>query len=175
MSVYCVALDGSNDISEYPNWQPYLFDAHQLVSRNGQLTEGIFDYKRSHFSVSENIWIFRWFLIDKNFSDLRKMCSLWDPTTEHVSSLITGFSLTDEFWKIHDVKVWEWKYKSALFLYWLAEWKDSFAMDDLKRQHVWDFFGHSICNDAFENENTIHTTVRYLLNQQWSKVTIIRP
>lgn len=51
---------------------------------------------RSHFSVADNEGIFRGFPLDRNFDLLRMMCSLGDKTTEHVSSLITKFSLTNE-------------------------------------------------------------------------------
>ena len=140
-----------------------------------QIVTWIFDYRRSHFSVWENEWIFQGYSLEYNFELLRKMCSLWDPTTEHVTSLITEFSLTDEHWEVHTVEVWEWKYKSALFLYWLAEWKDEFIMDDNLRQYVWDYFWHEICDDAMNNPSTKHTTVRYLLNQWGSRVRITRP
>lgn len=150
--------------------------AYQAVWRNGNLVEWVFsNHRKSHFSVKENHVIFRWYSLESNFLILRKICSLGDPQTEHVSSLITGFSLTDEHEKTHEVEVGEWKYKSALFLYWLAEWKDTFIMDDKRRQLVWNYFGHDICSDAMENQNTKHTTVRYLLNQWGSKVTITRP
>lgn len=149
--------------------------ADQVVFEKGRVIESVFDYKKARFSVEENREVFRWHSLDENFLLLRKMCSLGDPQTEHVSSLIKGFSLTDEYEQTHEVEVGEWKYKSALFLYWLAEWRDEFTMDDKKRQLVWDYFGHDICSDAMENQDTKHTTVRYLLNQSGSKVTITRP
>lgn len=149
--------------------------AFQTVYNNGKLVESVFDYRKSHFSVNENKNIFQWYPLEHNFRVLRQMCSLWDPEIEHVSSLITDFSLTDEYWVRHEVQVGDGKYKSALFLYWIAEWADGFTMDDNKRQLVWDYFGHGICADAMENQNTQHTTVRYLLNQWGSRVTIQRP
>ncbi len=144
----------------------------QVVYKNGALVESVFDPRRSHFSINQNKWIFGGSTLEENFLLLRKMCSLWDVETQHVTSLITNFSLTDEYGKVHEVEVWEWKYKSALFLYWLSEWKEEFRMDDQKRQLVWNYFGHTICAEAFENPNTEHTTVRYLLNQIGSKVRI---
>ncbi len=154
---------------------PHWVLSMQKVLKNKQLAQEIFDYKRSHFSVAENVGIFQWYSLDHNFGILRQMCSLWDSETEHVTSLITGFSVTDEDWNKHDITVWEWKYKSALFLYWLSEWADEFTMDDKLRQYVWDYFWHKICDDAINNTFTQHTTGRYLLNWWGSRVTITRP
>ncbi len=154
--------------------------AFQTVYNNGKLVESVFDYRKSHFSVDENSTVFRWHTLDQNFELLRQMCSLWNPKTEHVSSLITWFSLTDEYEKEHSIEditksTYKSTFKVALLLYWLAEWSDSFKMDDSRRQFLWDFFGHEICDAARKIPGSEFTLIRYLLNEWWSKVTIIRP
>jgi hypothetical protein len=52
-------LDAVGDISEYLSEKQFPYGVNQKVLKNGQLVKEIFDYKRSHFSVSENEGIFR--------------------------------------------------------------------------------------------------------------------
>jgi hypothetical protein len=76
-----------------------------------------------------------------------------------------------------ETKVEAGKYKSALFLLYLAECagQDTFIRCQGDRDLIIAYFGREIVDDALNNPETKHTTVRQLLADGLVRITINRP
>jgi hypothetical protein len=76
-----------------------------------------------------------------------------------------------------ETKVEAGKYKSALFLLYLAQCagSDTFTMTSEYRDMVSAYFDAGIVDDALSNPETKHTTVRQLLADGLVRITINRP
>jgi hypothetical protein len=181
MSVYQIhgveeSPDSIKIVESIMKWDHKL--ASQVVYRKSELVDWVFDYDKSHFSVSENRDIFRRYPWPDSFKldILRRMCWLVDKDIWKVKSLISGFKITSH-WKITETKLSSDSSQSktdelALLLYWLAEWAKTFVMDDDKDRILWDFFGNNISSDAFENPDTEYQNLRALMTD-WKAVVEI--
>lgn len=134
---------------------------NQLLPRHINPTDNLQNEVAANVNALRNIDFINGDL-DGNFQKLREQCGLMTPD-DHVSSLITAFSIDTNQGTPLITEVGDGKYKSALFLYWLAGDKDVFTMDEDKRNLVRTYFGDEICQDALNNRDTKHQTVKDLL------------
>lgn len=190
MSVY--ELKWSRNIDAIvPQWEEWSH-ARQVVMENWVLIEKIFDYRRSHFTVSSNQAIFTDRPEGINFALLRRLCGLLDSETAHVSSLIAGFRIKSRgvtrevILNMDNIDDNPPKtFKLALLLYWLSEWSKNFKMHQINMSMnqivyyffiIWDFFDQEVTLDAYENQDSQYRDIRtFITTDRNTEVEIIRP
>lgn len=131
------------DITLFPHWgYPPLIK--EVVWQNWKIVDGIFDHRKSYYSVRNNMNVFpdrkSYWLLENHHAMLREMCALWSKEMGKVSSLIQWFTITDENGVAYEISADEDPLNPALLVYWLAEGRDYFTLDSTTTMVVKSYF-----------------------------------